>query len=118
MTNKPKLPQPKFSVRKTKRFNRWLISLDLPTRLRIAQRVDRVRYDGLRGDVKPVGEGVFEIRMDFGPGYRLYVVERDGQLVVLLIGGDKSTQKRDIAHAKAVAKKWSEMNDKARRNQN
>lgn len=118
MTKEPKPPKPKFLVRKTKRFNRWLKSLDRLTKVRIAERVDRVRYEGLRGDVKPVGEGVFEIRMDFGPGYRLYVVEREGQLVVLLIGGDKSTQKRDIVHAKAVAKKWSEMNDKAKRNRN
>lgn len=58
---------------------------------------------GLLGDVKPVGEDVSELRIDYGPGYRLYFVRKGGALIVLLCGGDKRTQKRDIARAKALA---------------
>jgi len=60
--------------------------------------------DGNFGNAKSVGEGVHELRMDFGPGYRAYFVTRDNRLVLLLCGGDKSSQKRDIALAKDVAK--------------
>ena len=55
------------------------------------------------GDAKPVGDGVFELRFDFGPGYRVYYTERNGEIVVLLAGGDKSTQKQDIEKAKELA---------------
>ena len=55
------------------------------------------------GDAKPVGAGVFELRFDFGPGYRVYYMERNGEIVVLLAGGDKSTQQQDIEKAKQLA---------------
>ena len=66
-------------------------------------RVRRLAF-GNYGEVKPVGEGVSELRLDFGPGYRVYFVQRGQVLIVLLCGGDKSTQDRDIADAKKLAK--------------
>ena len=66
-------------------------------------RVRRLAF-GNYGDVKPVGEGVSELRLDFGPGYRVYFIHRGQVLIVLLCGGDKSTQDRDIADAKKLAK--------------
>jgi putative addiction module killer protein len=66
-------------------------------------RVRRLAF-GNYGDVKPVGEGVSELRLDFGPGYRVYFIQRGQVLIVLLCGGDKSTQDRDIADAKKLAK--------------
>ena len=66
-------------------------------------RVRRLAF-GNYGDVKPVGEGISELRLDFGPGYRVYFIQRGQVLIVLLCGGDKSTQDRDIASAKKLAK--------------
>ena len=70
---------------------------------RIAVRIRRMQLGNV-GDAKPVGDGVLELRFDFGPGYRVYYTERDGEIVVLLAGGDKSTQKQDIEKAKQLAK--------------
>lgn len=72
------------------------------TRLRLARRLEKAQR-GLLGDVAPVGEGVFEMREFFGPGWRMYYVQRDGVLVIMLGGGDKSTQQADIARAVALA---------------
>ena len=75
---------------------------DLATRKRIAIRVDRLAF-GLMGDVKPVGGGISELRLDFGPGYRVYFQQRGHFLILLLLGGDKSSQQRDIIRAKEIA---------------
>ncbi|MBU3695057.1 MAG: type II toxin-antitoxin system RelE/ParE family toxin [Rhodocyclaceae bacterium] len=84
-------------------FDAWFDSLpDGRTRIRLARRLDKVQR-GLLGDVAPVGEGVWEMREFFGPGWRMYFVERDGTLVVMLGGGDKSTQPQDIARAIELA---------------
>ena len=92
-----------IEVRQTEDFARWLRSLrDAKAAAKIAQRIVRVA-SGLLGDVKPVGEGVSELRINFGPGYRLYFVRRGDVLIVLLCGGDKSTQARDIKRAKELA---------------
>ncbi len=81
-------------------FKEWLHSLrDLQGRARIRVRLNRVRLGNL-GDCKAVGEGVMEFRMDFGPGYRVYFGQAGNTLVILLCGGDKRTQARDIATAK------------------
>jgi putative addiction module killer protein len=81
-------------------FREWLHSLrDLEARARIRVRLNRVRLGNL-GDCRPVGEGVSELRLDFGPGYRVYFGQDGDVLVILLCGGDKRTQTRDIATAK------------------
>ena len=79
----------------------------MQARARIQMRLDRVER-GLFGDVKPVGEGISELRIDHGPGYRIYFMQRGQVLVVLLCGGDKATQARDISAAKAMAADWKE----------
>jgi putative addiction module killer protein len=73
------------------------------TRIRLAKRLDKVQR-GLLGDVAPVGEGVMEMREFFGPGWRMYYIEQSGMLIVMLGGGDKSTQSDDISHAIALSK--------------
>jgi len=80
---------------------------DKKAKLIIAARVLRVAH-GLLGDVQPVGQGVSELRIHHGPGYRVYFQQRGDQLVLLLCGGDKSSQARDIETAKALASQWSE----------
>ncbi len=70
---------------------------------RIKSRIDRLQL-GLLGDVKPVGEGVSEMRINYGPGYRIYFVQRGREVVILLAGGDKRTQKRDIEKALELAR--------------
>ena len=95
-----------MDIRKTGNFETWLTRLRNPALLaRIQIRIDRLSL-GNPGDVKSVGEGVSEIRIDFGPGYRIYFSRRGSQIVLLLCGGDKSTQPADIAKAKALAKEW------------
>ena len=92
-----------FEVRQTDVFARWLEGLaDTRAARRIAQRIVRLQ-SGLFGDVRSVGEGVSELRVDYGPGYRVYFVQRGRLLIVLLCGGDKRTQVRDIGRAKALA---------------
>jgi putative addiction module killer protein len=71
---------------------------------RIQSRIDRLQL-GLLGDMKPVGEGVSEIRIDYGPGYRVYFMQLGQELIILLAGGDKATQRRDIAKAMELARK-------------
>jgi len=89
-------------------FGVWLLSLkDLKTRARIRVRLDRLSL-GLLGDCKSLGQGLQELRVDFGPGYRIYFGQDGSQLVILLCGGDKSTQKRDIEKARAYWKDYLE----------
>lgn len=86
-------------------FETWLNSLrDIQGRAVIRKRLNRVRLGNL-GDAKSVGNGVFELRIDFGPGYRVYFGDQNGAIVVLLCGGDKSTQEKDIQRAKEY---WAE----------
>lgn len=93
-----------IEVRQTTRFATWLAGLrDERARGRILKRLDRAK-DGNLGDVAPVGGGVSEMRIFYGPGYRVYFIQRGKKLIVLLCGGDKSTQGADVEEAKALAK--------------
>ena len=93
-----------IEIRQTDQFALWLRKLkDARARARIRVRLDRLAL-GLPGDVKAVGSGVSELRIDYGPGYRVYFVWRGRALIVLLAGGDKSTQARDIAFAQRLVK--------------
>ena len=93
-----------IEIRETETFSSWLTALrDDRARAKIAVRIRRLAF-GNPGDVKPVGEGISELRIHHGAGYRVYFVQRGEQLIVLLCGGDKSTQEKDIAVAKKLAK--------------
>lgn len=82
---------------------------DSRARMRIQVRIDRMA-DGNFGDVKAIGEGISEARIDYGPGYRVYFMQQGRQLVILLCGGDKSSQSRDIKQARFIAESWQEQN--------
>ncbi len=95
-------------VRKTEVFARWLDGLnDISARARVLARIERLA-GGNPGDVGPVGEGVSELRIDYGPGYRVYYKERGQSLVILLAGGDKHSQARDIKTALRLARSLQE----------
>jgi putative addiction module killer protein len=92
-----------MQVRQTHRFKAWFEELrDMRGRARIQARIDRLSLGNL-GDVRPVGTGISELRIDYGPGYRVYFVQRGDDLIVLLAGGKKDTQARDIAQAITLA---------------
>ena len=92
---------------KSDEFDAWLVGLkDHVGKAQIALRLDRA-IKGNFGDCEPVGEGVSEMRIHYGPGYRVYFTRRDSVVYLLLLGGDKSTQKRDIKHAIEMARTLS-----------
>lgn len=98
-------------VIQTEAFRDWLGALkDRRALARVLVRVERIASGNL-GDVKSVGAGVNEARIDYGPGYRLYFASRGETLIVLLVGGDKSTQDKDIKSAKVLWEAWKEEND-------
>ena len=88
-------------------YIKWLESLSEYTQSRIEARIDRLRVGNL-GDTRPVGEGVHEIRLQFGPGYRVYFGNMGKRIILLLCGGDKSSQVRDIEYAKKYFKDYKE----------
>ncbi|MFO1431198.1 MAG: type II toxin-antitoxin system RelE/ParE family toxin [Candidatus Competibacteraceae bacterium] len=97
-----------IEIRKTEVFAQWLDGLrDIHARARIQARIERLAA-GNAGDVKPIGEGVSELRIDYGPGYRVYFKQHGRELVILLAGGDKSTQASDIKLALRLARNLSE----------
>lgn len=92
-----------YSIRTTECFDDWFMGLrDIRARVRIQTRIDRLEMGNL-GDSKSVGGGIVELRINYGPGYRVYYVQRGEVLVVLLCGGDKSSQQNDIARAKEIS---------------
>ena len=97
-----------IEIRKTDIFVRWLDELgDLLARARVLVRIERLAA-GNPGDAEPVGEGVSELRINYGPGYRVYFKQRGRELIILLAGGDKSTQARDIKTALRLARNLQE----------
>jgi putative addiction module killer protein len=95
-------------IRRTEVFAEWLDGLrDIQARARVQARIERLAA-GNPGDVAPVGEGVSELRINYGPGYRVYFKQRGHELIVLLAGGDKTTQSRDIKTALRLARNLSE----------
>lgn len=97
-----------MEVRKTDAFAQWLDGLrDIQARARVQARIERLA-GGNPGDVEPVGEGVSELRINYGPGYRVYFKRRGRQIIILLAGGDKSTQAKDIKAALLLARHLSE----------
>jgi putative addiction module killer protein len=93
-----------FEIRKTETYAKWLDGLrDIHARARVQVRVERLAV-GNPGDVRPIGEGVSELRIDYGPGYRVYFTMRGSTVIILLAGGDKRTQAADIKTALRLAR--------------
>jgi putative addiction module killer protein len=93
-----------IEIRKTELFAKWLDNLrDIKAKARVLVRIERLAM-GNAGDVKPVGEGITEMRIDYGPGYRVYFMKRGSELIILLAGGDKSSQSSDIKVAMRLAR--------------
>src|SRR5208282_3593262 len=99
-----------IEFKQTETFRKWRTRLkDERVRALIASRLDRLAY-GNAGDVRPVGQGISELRIDYGSGFRVYFKKRGKTIIILLCGGDKSTQEKDIETAKRLAAEWSEEN--------
>ena len=97
------MAEPLIEVRQSAEFAEWMVRLrDVRGRAKIAARIDRLAM-GYAGDVRPVGAGISELRIHYGPGYRVYYEHRGSVVVMLLCGGDKSSQSRDISKAKKLA---------------
>ncbi len=94
-----------YKIEKTDNFDKWLRKLkDLRAKAKILFRIQKIENDGHFGDCEPVGDGIRELKIDYAKGYRVYFKESDGKIIILLIGGDKSTQQRDIEKAKEILK--------------
>ncbi|MCZ4320357.1 type II toxin-antitoxin system RelE/ParE family toxin [Aequorivita viscosa] len=90
-------------IKKASEFDKWIRKLkDIRAKSKILFRIQKLETDGHYGDCKPVGEGISEMRINYAKGYRIYFKEKDDQIVILLIGGDKSTQRKDIVKAKKI----------------
>lgn len=95
-----------YSFEKTAEFDRWLRKLkDLRAKAKILLRIQRIGNDEHFGDCEAVGNGICELKIDYAKGYRVYFKESDGKIIILLIGGDKSTQQKDIERAKDILKR-------------
>lgn len=95
-----------FSIEKTVEFDKWLRKLkDLKAKAKILFRIQKIESDEHFGDCEPVGDGIRELKIDYAKGYRVYFKESDGKIIILLIGGDKSTQQKDIKRAKEILKR-------------
>jgi|SRR5271163_4380010 len=96
-----------IELKQTETFRKWRMRLkDDRARAQIASRLDRLAF-GHTGDAEPVGQGISELRIHYGPGYRIYFQKRGNTIIVLLCGGNKSTQQKDIETAKRLAREWT-----------
>jgi putative addiction module killer protein len=96
-----------FFIEKTNEFDKWLRGLkDLRAKAKIIFRIQKLENDEHFGDCKSVGDGIREMRVDVGKGYRIYFKEKDGKIIILLVGGDKSTQQKDIKKAREM---WTKL---------
>ncbi|MCB0819455.1 MAG: type II toxin-antitoxin system RelE/ParE family toxin [Bacteroidetes bacterium] len=94
-----------YFLEKTSEFDKWFRKLnDLRAKAKILIRLQKLEKDDHFGDCKSVGDGIKELRIDFSKGYRIYFTETGGRIVILLIGGEKSTQQKDIVKAKEILK--------------
>lgn len=92
-----------FLIEKTTEFDKWLRKLnDITAKAKILFRIQRLEKEEYFGDCKPVGGGIKELRINYSKGYRVYFKETDGRIIILLVGGDKSTQQKDIEKAKEI----------------
>lgn len=97
-----------FFIEKTPEFDKWLRKLkDIKAKAKILFRIQKLEEDEHFGDCESVGDGIRELKVNFAKGYRIYFKEKDGKIIILLIGGDKSSQKKDIKKAKEI---WGEIN--------
>lgn len=96
-----------YFIEKTTEFDKWLRKLkDTRAKAKILFRIQKLEQDEHFGDCEPVGEGIRELKINYAKGYRVYFKETDGKIIVLLIGGDKSTQQKDIEKAKEI---WNKL---------
>ena len=99
-----------YFIEKTLEFDKWLKKLkDLRAKAKILFRIQKIANDGHFGDCKSIGNGISELRINFAKGYRVYFKELDGKIIILLIGGNKSSQKSDIKKAKEI---WNKLKSK------
>ncbi len=95
-----------YIIEKTDEFDKWLRKLkDLRAKAKILFRIQKIENDEHFGDCEPVGNGIRELKIDYAKGYRVYFKECDGKIIILLVGGDKSTQQSDIEKAKEILKR-------------
>jgi len=95
-----------YIIEKTDEFDKWLRRLkDFRAKAKILFRIQKIENDGHFGDCEPVGNGIRELKINYAKGYRVYFKETDGKIIILLIGGDKSTQQKDIERAKEILKR-------------
>jgi putative addiction module killer protein len=95
-----------YLIEKTDEFDKWLRKLkDLSAKAKILFRIQKIENDEHFGECEPVGNGIRELKIDYAKGYRVYFNESDGKIIILLIGGDKSTQQKDIEKAKEILKR-------------
>lgn len=95
-----------YFIEKTTEFDKWFSKLkDLKAKAKILFRIQKLQNEEHFGDWKPVGNGINELKINYSKGYRIYFRETDGKIIILLIGGDKSTQQKDIEKANAIWKK-------------